>query len=124
MPRDDAISYLRSNPVPTAEKMPTMTRLEKLQALKALLPASGRQGSWETCLWSEARKFKPFLDAGMPPSKESVYEFFGFKSLGEYWNVFDQSPKLLKRYWLWKMIREEKARMQARGEQTMPLRIT
>lgn len=68
---------------PTAE---VSLRVQKLQRLLDLLPRSGSQASFHTCLWSEARKDPWLLGLGLPgsvtPMYASVAKFFGLDPYG------------------------------------------
>src|SRR5258707_3671578 len=51
----------------TPERAPSeeLSLYERLKILRELVPKSGNQGSWRTCLWSFARRDKRLPAAGL-----------------------------------------------------------
>lgn len=96
---------------PTAE---VSLRVQKLQRLLDLLPRSGAQGSFSTCLWSEARKDPWLLGLGLQGSLMPMYvhvaQFFGLNPDDyEAHRLFGIKPASQKAFHLQQLIKEAEA---------------
>jgi hypothetical protein len=86
---------------------------EKLVILRELLPQSGDQDGWNTCLWSVARRDARLLAAGLTPT--SVADLSAIVFFGGRVAIFGDADKEEKAWLLDQAIRNEEMGMIRRG---------